>query len=169
MEYQAVCLLIIKISTLIFQKITLDININKKGLRYCELCFQVNNAPKVHMKTNKFEFNKLSSGSSSMKNKHLRKKCVLYFIYKQKLNLFTSYNLILHDQQAISETISDDLALISNVITLNCSYIFASHRLHINQLTYELTLWQVNTSIDHNCSSNETKRQICNVDLPFYC
>lgn len=54
-----------EISALISQKLTLDFSVNEKGLQYGQLSFQVNSVTKVHMKTNVFEFHKLSVGSSS--------------------------------------------------------------------------------------------------------
>ncbi|KAI4975709.1 hypothetical protein ZWY2020_049316 [Hordeum vulgare] len=54
-----------EISALISQKLTFNYTVNERGLQYGQLCFQVNSVTTTHKKTNVFEFNKLSSGSSS--------------------------------------------------------------------------------------------------------
>jgi len=54
-----------KISALISKKFTIHFTVNEKGLHYGQLSFQVNSITQVHTKTNVFEFNKLSAGSSS--------------------------------------------------------------------------------------------------------
>ena len=54
-----------EISTLISQKFTLNYTVNERGLQYGQLSFQVNSVTATHKKINVFEFNKLSSGSSS--------------------------------------------------------------------------------------------------------
>jgi hypothetical protein len=54
-----------EISTIISQKLTLNFTVNEKGLQYGQISFQVNSVQKVHMKTNVFEFNRLSVGSTS--------------------------------------------------------------------------------------------------------
>ncbi|KAE8785197.1 replication protein A 70 kDa DNA-binding subunit-like [Hordeum vulgare] len=54
-----------EISALISQKLTFNYTVNERGLQYGQLSFQVNSVTATHKKTNVFEFNKLSSGSSS--------------------------------------------------------------------------------------------------------
>ncbi|KAE8777120.1 hypothetical protein D1007_50085 [Hordeum vulgare] len=54
-----------EISALISQKLTFNYTVNERGLQYGQLSFQVNSVTATHKKTNFFEFNKLSSGSSS--------------------------------------------------------------------------------------------------------
>ncbi|KAI5000620.1 hypothetical protein ZWY2020_005209 [Hordeum vulgare] len=54
-----------EISALISQKLTFNYTVNERGLQYGQLSFQVNSVTAAHKKTNVFEFNKLSSGSSS--------------------------------------------------------------------------------------------------------
>ncbi|KAE8784536.1 tonoplast ABC transporter IDI7 [Hordeum vulgare] len=54
-----------EISSLISQKLTFNYTVNERGLQYGQLSFQVNSVTPTHKKTNVFEFNKLSSGSSS--------------------------------------------------------------------------------------------------------
>ncbi|KAI5021646.1 hypothetical protein ZWY2020_058376 [Hordeum vulgare] len=54
-----------EISALISQKLTFNYTVNERGLQYGQLSFQVNSVTATHKKTNVFEFNKLSFGSSS--------------------------------------------------------------------------------------------------------
>ena len=54
-----------EISALISHKLTLEFSVNEKGLQNGQLSFQVNSITKMHMKTNVFEFHKLSVASSS--------------------------------------------------------------------------------------------------------
>ncbi|KAE8819387.1 tonoplast ABC transporter IDI7 [Hordeum vulgare] len=54
-----------EISALISQKLTFNYTVNERGQHYGQLSFQVNSVTATHKKTNVFEFNKLSSGSSS--------------------------------------------------------------------------------------------------------